>query len=279
MKLPWRRDARQTPEPAAPQGTSFDRLDDVDDERLEELLGVDQEKEDAVPSRDEASPSPAPMVSAAERYCDLACPLRETCATRQGFLHLAQASDTLQGGFSAEEFPDLHDDLHHLDSLVSYLQESRDACATDKLTRHEARLVEEERVTKLMEAAIQRALGASLSEVRAKLASLPTAAATNEPLGPLGPLGEADEDAAAWSTIREYRERFPDDDAEAARHLLTETRLTQNLISRIAQEHGLPGWSKGNLTNWRNPDAKATTSLNKERLLAAPAPPPADATG
>jgi hypothetical protein len=272
FRLPFSR----TPQPAPP----------VENDELDSLAQADPVDE-ALPSPEIVEEEVATIDPAILAHCNETCAKRAICPLRGGFLQLSQGYDTIVDGFPIQHHADLHAQLHaDVAPFIMFLQESREACATQHHDAHKKVLAEKERILPAVKAVINDELGGDLKAIRHLLEHLHAA-------GPLegaaipprrgekakglpaqassahGRVGDKD----ARASIQRYREAHPDNDATAMWHLLNETGVSLNQVSRLT------GWSKGNLSAWKNnPDAQARTSLNQERAQAPPPQDPASAS-
>lgn len=240
-------------------------------EDLDVLL--DETHEPQAPPEAPPAGEPTPSVDPAVlQHCNEACSQRATCPLRHAFLQFSQGYDTIMDGFSPEKHADLHAQLNRdVAPLIAFLQESREACASARLVAHQRLEAEKQRVLPAVQAVLREELGDDLRRIKALLEELHPGASTHAPATRRAPSASKEVgDEEALATIQAYRESHPDNDAAAMWHLFRETSISLNQVARLS------GWSKGNLSVWKNkPDARARTSLNQERA-AAPAQPAPD---
>lgn len=281
--------ARSPPAGPAAEEPSADTdpaLDDLDRElaALEEPLAGDD------------------TLQAVQVFCDTLCPRREACALRATHIHLAKAFQGIEQDFAPQDPEVATLSQAGLLPLVRVFEEERLQCANETRDEHDAaeaqRRLEDEhaaqeraRLMPVVQEALREVLGSDATRIRAALGDIPDIKQMLEEVlhkrqaGAIGANAEAEaspgipvqgkvspvEDVEAARLMVEFRSRYPDDDAEAARHLLAESGVTLTQASRLSEATLGVHWNKSSLSVWVNTSTmRARTSLNRDRLQQLP---------
>ena len=194
------------------------------------------------------APDADPTTPANLAYCDEQCPEREGCLLRLSFGHVAKGHALATQAYPPALFPRAQALLEGLEPFLAHMDAERDACSRDKLATHEEEQEARNRLAPLVQETVRAELGGDLSEIKVMLEELARSGGHDAE-------GERLDDETAKRIVADYRTRYPED-AEAARHLFAETRVGLLQLARLT------GWSKSNLSYWKNSPRKEKQGRN-----------------